>query len=98
MLTLQRSPRILCADVLDQVNFQKDPTLADLRPREGLLHLAPVGLVRGKRHVVHRIEPDPVDDEAIRRQQFHERAVLHELQRPNPGVELLLGKLGLECA
>lgn len=34
MLTLQRSPRILCADVLDQVNFQKDPTLADLRPRD----------------------------------------------------------------
>ena len=33
MLTLQRSPRILCADVLDQVNFQKDPTLADLRSR-----------------------------------------------------------------
>ena len=36
MLTLQRSPRILCADVLDQVNFQKDPTLADLRPRMDL--------------------------------------------------------------
>ena len=33
MLTLQRSPRILCADVLDQVNFQKDPTLANLCPR-----------------------------------------------------------------
>ena len=33
MLTLQRSPRILCADVFDQVNFEKDPSLADLRPR-----------------------------------------------------------------
>ena len=33
MLTLQRSPRILCADMLDQVNFQKDPTPADLRSR-----------------------------------------------------------------
>jgi len=33
MLTLQRSPRIVCADVLDQVNFEKDPTLSYLRSR-----------------------------------------------------------------
>ena len=34
MLTLQRSPWILCTDMLDQVNFQKAPTLADLCPRD----------------------------------------------------------------
>lgn len=33
MLTLQRSPWILCADMLDQVNFEKYPTLPDFGPR-----------------------------------------------------------------
>jgi len=33
MLTLQRSPGIVCADMLDQVNFEEDPTLADFGPR-----------------------------------------------------------------
>ena len=30
MFTLQHSPWILCADMLDQVNVEKDPALADL--------------------------------------------------------------------
>lgn len=30
MITLQRPPRILCPDMLVEVNLQKDPTLADL--------------------------------------------------------------------
>lgn len=33
MLTLQRSPLIVCADMLDQVNFEEDPTLTDLGSR-----------------------------------------------------------------
>ena len=41
MLTLQRSPRILCAEILKQVNFDEDPSLTDLGtgdfPGSGLL-------------------------------------------------------------
>lgn len=33
MLTLQRSPLIVCADMLDQVNFEEDPALTDLGSR-----------------------------------------------------------------
>jgi len=34
MLTLQRSPPVVCSDVFEQVNLDKDPTLADLRARD----------------------------------------------------------------
>ncbi len=40
----------------------------------------------------------PVDDEAIGRQQPQLVTVLDRLQRPNPGVELLLGQLCLQDA
>ena len=41
---------------------------------------------------------DPIDDEAVRREQLQQRPVLDELQRPNPRVELLLRELGFERA
>ena len=41
---------------------------------------------------------DPIDDEAVRREQFQQRPVLDELQRPNPRVELLLRELSFERA
>ena len=41
---------------------------------------------------------DPVDDESIRRQQLQRAGPLERLQRTHPGIELLLGKLGLQRA
>jgi hypothetical protein len=40
----------------------------------------------------------PIDDEAIRRQQFQNAAILYCLKRPDPGVELLLWQFSLEVA
>ena len=39
---------------------------------------------------------DPIDDEAVRREQTQGVAVLDRLQRADPGVELLLRQLGFQ--
>ena len=54
------------------------------------------GLVAQQLPMRGRRFADPVDDEAIRRQQPQRAVSFDGLQRPNPGVELLLGQLGLE--
>ena len=41
---------------------------------------------------------DPVDDEAVRRQQLQRAGALDHLQRAHPGVELLLRKLSFQRA
>ena len=40
----------------------------------------------------------PVDDETVRREQAQRAAVLHGLQRPDPGIELLLRQFRLPIA
>ena len=49
-------------------------------------------------NALEAVRLNPVDDEAIRREELELRAVLDGLQRPNPGIELLLGELTLEGA
>ena len=42
--------------------------------------------------------PQPVDDEAIRREQAQQAVVIDRLQGADPGIELLLGQLYLQDA
>ncbi len=40
----------------------------------------------------------PVDDKPIRGQEFQNAAIFHRLQRPDPGIELLLRQFSLKVA
>ena len=49
-------------------------------------------------HPLQVVVLQPVDDKAVGSQQAQDSPVIDRLKRPNPGVELLLGQLGLQDA